>query len=199
MPVHPRACGEHRCPAEYLIPDAGSSPRLRGTPSVALADVLRPRFIPAACGEHSPTGPYCTALYGSSPRLRGTRAACVFLPVPLRFIPAPAGNTSAESTTVMVSPVHPRACGEHAFVNSTRDSSSGSSPRLRGTLLLLTGASGVSRFIPAPAGNTDGIDPGRPVVAVHPRACGEHQVVQVARGRRGGSSPRLRGTHSRRR
>ena len=51
---------------------------------------------------------------------------------------------------------------------------SGSSPRMRGTRL-------------EQAGNIPGF-------AVHPRACGEHDVVAAHIRNVGGSSPRMRGT-----
>jgi len=51
-------------------------------------------------------------------------------------------------------PVHPRACGEHQRLASDLLASLGSSPRLRGTQILKMGGTGISRFIPAPAGNT---------------------------------------------
>ena len=65
---------------------------------------------------------------------------------------------------------------------------------MRGTLLL-QGLSFLSvRFIPAHAGNTAIARATRRLVAVHPRACGEHRrsccrVMPIS-----GSSPRMRGT-----
>ena len=73
--------------------------------------------------------------------------------------------------------------------------SSGSSPRMRGTLHYQDRAGIVNRFIPAHAGNSfllAGADTTEPV---HPRACGE-LVQPVQTGRHViGSSPRMRGTH----
>ncbi len=51
LPVHPRACGEHRRSNGDASAQCGSSPRLRGT-LVSMA--LRPpgvRFIPAPAGN----------------------------------------------------------------------------------------------------------------------------------------------------
>jgi len=50
--------------------------------------------------------------------------------------------------------VHPRACGEHSQTALLKAVRSGSSPRLRGTPLPAFAYTFVSRFIPAPAGNT---------------------------------------------
>ena len=70
----------------------------------------------------------------------------------------------------------------------------GSSPRLRGTQDLANLQWSVSRFIPAPAGNTKFVGGHAGYVPVHPRACGEHAKRQVQRRDGAGSSPRLRGT-----
>ena len=104
-----------------------------------------------------------------------------------------------------VDPVHPRACGERP--NRQRHgtpsprvrtvpfiSSSGSSPRVRGTVLRLGplyfhprgGDRAVpGRFIPARAGNGQLVDE-HAAATVHPRACGERPG-----GVRLGSSPRV--------
>ena len=73
----------------------------------------------------------------------------------IRFIPAPAENTCMQTNQRPVMPVHPRTCGEHIDGDTIR------------TLL--------TRFIPAPAGNT--------------------RIARVDRSHvRLGSSPHLRGT-----
>jgi hypothetical protein len=51
-------------------------------------------------------------------------------------------------------PVHPRACGEHITIPFPLGADFGSSPRLRGTRFFSFFSFRVSRFIPAPAGNT---------------------------------------------
>ena len=111
----------------------GSSPRLRGTLLPLLVLVLLRRFIPApagntvlwwllmspsavhprACGEHLATGFCFLGRGGSSPRLRGTRRMAHTGLSAFRFIPAPAGNTFSQGRPWLLSPVHPRACGEH--------------------------------------------------------------------------------------
>ncbi len=58
------------------------------------------------------------------------------------------------------------------------------------------GAAG-SRFIPAHAGNTPSTSAGWRTGSVHPRACGEHSRPTRIRSVTRGSSPRMRGTHSR--
>ena len=54
----------------------------------------------------------------------------------------------------------------------------------------------VTRFIPAPAGNTIEQFWQCGARSVHPRACGEHNRVVAGYHTRGGSSPRLRGTQA---
>ena len=153
---------------------AGSSPRLRGTRDSGARSPHFERFIPApagntlvqgnlitlwtvhprACGEHLRLAIWIMQVIGSSPRLRGTP---LDLPVKdriFRFIPAPAGNTYQKICRGKFAPVHPRACGEHIVFSGQGEFRSGSSPRLRGTLLIFFRFWYIHRFIPAPAGNT---------------------------------------------
>ena len=131
MPVHPRACGEHRYPEESCDLFDGSSPRLRGTHWIRIDRIGNDRFIPApagntvsnrwraftlpvhprACGEHSVRSDTGSPQCGSSPRLRGTREPPGFEHHFCRFIPAPAGNTCSGRSMPRRISVHPRACG----------------------------------------------------------------------------------------
>ena len=70
----------------------------------------------------------------------------------------------------------------------------GSSPRLRGTVLLPKSDQSMQRFIPAPAGNRQLQCYYSWAVPVHPRACGEQVNYQQPYAVMRGSSPRLRGT-----
>ena len=153
---------------------------------------------PRACGEHPRRRYGHDARRGSSPRLRGTLADCKCIVEHRRFIPAPAGNTRPSVAATGQSSVHPRACGEHVAYTVTFLSAHGSSPRLRGTQPDQRDRPASLRFIPAPAGNTwqsfyAGLWPW-----VHPRACGEHGYRDWRRFIYRGSSPRLRGTRTRR-
>ena len=49
--VHPRACGEHQATLSMSVSPAGSSPRLRGTPSCSLRGRVPTWFIPAPAGN----------------------------------------------------------------------------------------------------------------------------------------------------
>ena len=136
---------------------------------------------------------------GSSPRLRGTGFSASALSPDHRFIPAPAGNSSSAVATSSRSPVHPRACGEQRRTSRASRTSSGSSPRLRGTVGGVVPVALEVRFIPAPAGNSGHVPRSKALEPVHPRACGEQGARQRLHSATVGSSPRLRGTGENRR
>ena len=214
MSVHPRACGEHEKKSCAVLYECGSSPRLRGTSDSASRKPFFCRFIPApagnipvvlllrpgttvhprACGEHVPLLWSSHQEGGSSPRLRGTSPRQRDYPRHRRFIPAPAGNMTIRCTNGSPAAVHPRACGEHSVVGCEGLGRCGSSPRLRGTSLRAPRCLALSRFIPAPAGNMPAPLSSPAIVAVHPRACGEHDMACYEDASVVGSSPRLRGT-----
>ena len=93
----------------------------------------------------------------------------------------------------MLSPVHPRGCGEYCVCASSASAFCGSSPRVRGIRHLAHESPANPRFIPAGAGNTLS-SPSSPIHApVHPRGCGEYPHWRVPRTPTTGSSPRVRG------
>ena len=75
----------------------------------------------------------------------------------------------------------------------------GSSPRVRGTPKEDVMKTGISRFIPACAGNAPCPGAERQRDAVHPRVCGEREDSAAMKKALTGSSPRVRGTRPRRR
>ena len=195
--------------------DAGSSPRVRGTPAELAGSAYEVRFIPACAGNSkSPVAP-TDAAGGSSPRVRGTRVLATRLFCVHRFIPACAGNSGRRPAIAKASAVHPRVCGElEVFALRPRDQA-GSSPRVRGTPPPNGLGRAPERFIPACAGNSCAALSAASWTTVHPRVCGEltasrgreaHQGRFIpacagnSRRRRhhhqpnGGSSPRVRGT-----
>ena len=171
---HPRACGEHWLPCQFVAPSVGSSPRLRGTHELewgvgidggiipALAGNTDPlhtgygdcRDHPRACGEHRRCRCRSWPCPGSSPRLRGTLAARPSMPIANGIIPALAGNTPCGTRAWRRAWDHPRACGEHGDSQTSQSGFLGSSPRLRGTLDGVGVATGLLGIIPALAGNT---------------------------------------------
>ena len=171
--VHPRACGERSGSSCVVTRSCGSSPRLRGTDRRPRRLPGQRRFIPApagngardctgfgflpvhprACGERGTIEAECDQCGGSSPRLRGTVVRIQCMATAIRFIPAPAGNGSTRPSIIAPLTVHPRACGERSIITRRRTLATGSSPRLRGTGVLVELRTLQIRFIPAPAGN----------------------------------------------
>ena len=191
----------------------GSSPRLRGPVGFQLGHREALRIIPApagtgpaadplpkvfpdhprACGDRRRWRGSTSAGGGSSPRLRGPVQAAEVLDYVCRIIPAPAGTGSRSGSMTILSPDHPRACGDRWLSSSTGTFSSGSSPRLRGPERHRTARPAAHRIIPAPAG-TGPLRPERARGGTdHPRACGDRMEELSGQEVRGGSSPRLRG------
>ena len=149
---------------------------------------------PRVCGEHNGSLNAEPMWNGSSPRMRGTPRVRSLPDRRHRFIPAYAGNTHVRSRGRAAPSVHPRVCGEHYIRMASICSTSGSSPRMRGTLLVVVRFAEIERFIPAYAGNTRDKAWRYSLSAVHPRVCGEHARKIKRKARRMGSSPRMRGT-----
>ena len=192
----------------------GSSPRVRGTAAQRRRELGDGRFIPACagnrfefffdtqiypvhprvCGEQGFIQPRREMFPGSSPRVRGTVIRKRESVSDTRFIPACAGNSRPIRVKKYRGTVHPRVCGEQSFRSAEACSTSGSSPRVRGTALLRVPDDSGCRFIPACAGNRQVLTLGRFAPAVHPRVCGEqrsgHWITDIGIG----SSPRVRGT-----
>ena len=196
QPVHPRGCGEH---GENNNPDGaarGSSPRARGTRRGRRRRQRRAAVHPRERGEHGMPWERSHTDRGSSPRARGTRdEAAPGLPG-TRFIPTSAGNTFRPTTRNTAGPVHPRERGEHPGPVPVPPSITGSSPRARGTLRLLTIFCTRPRFIPASAGNTSVPTSKTAAWSVHPRERGEHLFGLGVFAQGVGSSPRARGTRA---
>jgi len=212
--VHPRGCGEQTLSCVLGRTAAGSSPRVRGTASFCTPKKEAHRFIPAGAGNRRSSSPrngqmpvhprgcgeqiaYRAAekpTRGSSPRVRGTDDNMARAADMGRFIPAGAGNSPVSQIACSAFAVHPRGCGEQKLERAERVNAAGSSPRVRGTVTPAPPALAAWRFIPAGAGNrcrrSCRLYPG----AVHPRGCGEQTTITRQCRRRGGSSPRVRGT-----
>ena len=212
---HPRVCGEHVRNSIVSWCSSGSSPRMRGTLSGRTVISARPGIIPAyagntlrwrhgscrcrdhprVCGEHLTSCVMVVSSMGSSPRMRGTLVVAELLGHESGIIPAYAGNTWNRQRQASPCWDHPRVCGEHAVLNSDALPFTGSSPRMRGTLLHHALALASGGIIPAYAGNTCETCEGSSDGGDHPRVCGEHGCNLYHRGGLPGSSPRMRGTH----
>ena len=128
VPVHPRACGELKSERYFYDAEAGSSPRVRGTPA---------RCSKGRAGVGSAGGELIGSEavgVGSSPRVRGTPSWGRTRKAGQRFIPARAGNSPTPPPRSLRIQVHPRACGELVGFRLLTVAGRGSSPRVRGTL-----------------------------------------------------------------
>ena len=171
---HPRACGAHpSCPAQRCLA-RGSSPRMRGSLAARKALVAVMGIIPAhagltpppsrpqkdpwdhprACGAHYDRPAFEPLLRGSSPRMRGSRKFVRDDPTRFGIIPAHAGLTNICISWHRDSRDHPRACGAHCHDNGIYNGSSGSSPRMRGSLNSKSLRLAQLGIIPAHAGLT---------------------------------------------
>ena len=150
---HPRVCGEHCLIVLTILIGWGSSPRVRGTLTVATSTPLLQGIIPACagntidlgrgwvdvgdhprvCGEHPSSIAFSVCGMGSSPRVRGTRNVQKLAMHDVGIIPACAGNTVNVIIQAQTTGDHPRVCGEHVVDYLAVFIKLGSSPRVRGT------------------------------------------------------------------
>ena len=130
--------------------------------------------------------------------MRGTLLQLPDIPSNGGIIPAYAGNTFCEKTPENTTRDHPRVCGEHLLPVVTSPFCPGSSPRMRGTLMIWAMAILSRGIIPAYAGNTRWGNWLYQMTRDHPRVCGEHLIRKLCRISGRGSSPRMRGTRVRR-
>ena len=171
---HPRGCGEHLSRGKNVYPAIGSSPRMLGTPYLPIPLDIVKGIIPAdagntwprqttgpvigdhprGCGEHRLNPSWLSATIGSSPRMRGTLGVWHEVDPEQWIIPADAGNTMRFTGFTRYDLDHPRGCGEHCARRGDCCGCQGSSPRMRGTLLLRVLGDQRRGIIPADAGNT---------------------------------------------
>ncbi len=155
------------------------------------------RVHPHACGEHRPYTLIVRQSGGSSPRMWGTPYLCKVNLILSRFIPTHVGNTGDPAALSQMRSVHPHACGEHIVVSRIFSSTTGSSPRMWGTLTVAGYSSQLHRFIPTHVGNTVVYRMVFISITVHPHACGEHEYITPDPRSVPGSSPRMWGTRIR--
>ena len=212
-PDHPRACGANCHWCVHTLTASGSSPRVRGKLYEDGVSCITNRIIPAragqtsrtqghrrsapdhprACGANSIRGSKVQLPAGSSPRVRGKPATGRGQFEPHRIIPARAGQTSRSNGRLWRASDHPRACGANAALIMKTAYRGGSSPRVRGKLVVDELLVVRVRIIPARAGQTDGhgIEPWSR--SDHPRACGANSLASFLLLSFDGSSPRVRG------
>ena len=92
---------------------------------------------------------------------------------------------------------HPRGCGAHSATWPRVSHDMGSSPRVRGSPLVLTAAYNHHGIIPAGAGLTLAMRLAVCANRDHPRGCGAHRDAWDSPSIVKGSSPRVRGSRGR--
>ena len=196
-PDHPRACGANLASRRFHNGLSGSSPRVRGKPSLRPSMIRGFRIIPAragqtrpvslvglpapdhprACGANMVWSSSFRSLAGSSPRVRGKQETQLRPRYWGRIIPARAGQTQRRVRRSGHSADHPRACGANQVDVAPFEPVPGSSPRVRGKRERGQRRRGRIRIIPARAGQTGGGAHRVGRGADHPRACGANTCV----------------------
>ena len=152
---------------------------------------------PRACGDNESWFVGRREYLGSPPRVRGQFGAALQLNRDSRFTPARAGTILLGLPQSPTHPVHPRACGDNAWVQFHDEGPSGSPPRVRGQFLAGAGERASDRFTPARAGTIAHSADDLCLVPVHPRACGDNGSSGAVSHQVDGSPPRVRGQFKR--
>ena len=168
-------CGEHIRITPARSSNRGSSPHVRGTLVAWRRLVERIGIIPACAGN---TLVFWCLSRGSSPHVRGTLQISDIQWSAEGIIPACAGNTVHDVFSFACLRDHPRMCGEHHTTRAASAVDSGSSPHVRGTLIVNDFRPHVTGIIPACAGNTRKSGSTISQNWDHPRMCGEHVGAQ---------------------
>ena len=148
---------------------------------------------PRIRGEHRSTAGTTASRRGSSPHTRGAPGWRLALVLGVGIIPAYAGSTRPTKSSRSAPMDHPRIRGEHAARRAESSPLTGSSPHTRGARSEVLEAVAAARIIPAYAGSTGSISPGRRRCKDHPRIRGEHDPRRRGSPAAGGSSPHTRG------
>ena len=175
--------------------DHGLIPACAGKTFTAEALLRRSPAHPRVCGENTQVGILSSLSMGSSPRVRGKRYFCVDENISPGLIPACAGKTKLLRKPRNWLRAHPRVCGENARRLRQGLAYPGSSPRVRGKLVMKVKHDSLSGLIPACAGKTLSAMNVERATTAHPRVCGENGIRQRLRCPCMGSSPRVRGKH----
>ena len=192
--VHPRVCGEARCPSTDPETARGPSPRVRGSRGVSCSCVSLSWVHPRVCGEAVSAGGASSSSSGPSPRVRGSRPRSGQGGGIRGSIPACAGKPPPGLGSFHPTRVHPRVCGEAVSGRPSHCSRNGPSPRVRGSRICRPHSAHRMRSIPACAGKPRRMHGRRATPRVHPRVCGEARLAALRRRDVGGPSPRVRGS-----
>ena len=191
--AHPRECGDHAFIQEVYTPHGGSSPRVRGPLGAQLGFACGCGLIPASAGTTRSVCGCNDWVSGSSPRVRGPQDQCSALSECYGLIPASAGTTRHANRLGQPYTAHPRECGDHVSSPLRCANARGSSPRVRGPLLVPLFMLDTPGLIPASAGTTSRMPIMMSLSRAHPRECGDHVGYVGGWPNLVGSSPRVRG------
>ena len=131
---------------------------------------------PRSCGANHVVIGFHDVLCGSSPLVRGQPATDNVAAGDVRIIPARAGPTYITVDFDRASTDHPRSCGANVLSRLRWRGHFGSSPLVRGQLVLQLQRQRHARIIPARAGPTFLRGCKYPIYADHPRSCGANPV-----------------------
>ena len=193
LPVHPHACGDNvPIPIPHLEGD-GSPPRVWGQRWWRRSPPPPPPVHPHACGDNFQAATYASQVAGSPPRVWGQLdAGGDFHPAP-RFTPTRVGTTVQRPRHVVVSSVHPHACGDNPSMRLLISSTPGSPPRVWGQRRRAVRQRLHVRFTPTRVGTTAATRRRRMMLSVHPHACGDNRSLPAASTAQSGSPPRVWG------
>ena len=187
-------CGENSRNRSRERDSVGSSPRVRGKPSISEKSGVGGGLIPACagktgplrrkyrhsgahprvCGENKNRSPNTSPHMGSSPRVRGKLAPTTGETLGYGLIPACAGKTPLFPGKPWQHRAHPRVCGENVEFDARESDEEGSSPRVRGKHREGRFSPSLLGLIPACAGKTTLGKDSRKCSWAHPRVCGEN-------------------------
>ena len=165
-------CGEQIQSTARPLCRGGSPPRVRGTAAATAGWVERRGITPACagnsalselsratqedhprvCGEQLIYVAHSAGPPGSPPRVRGTVGCANAGSSFWRITPACAGNSAQRADGKRPVEDHPRVCGEQIALSPAPSDSSGSPPRVRGTVSFGFGLDSDSRITPRVCG-----------------------------------------------
>ena len=173
---------------------AGIIPAGAGLTGISKLPMWQIRDHPRGCGAHRVAKSGMAVLTGSSPRVRGSRELVAYFLYGSGIIPAGAGLTWTAIRGAACAKDHPRGCGAHSSPIGCTILFMGSSPRVRGSLLMHISSRMPRGIIPAGAGLTWTAIRGAACAKDHPRGCGAHLCRTTRLSSAAGSSPRVRGS-----
>ena len=113
---------------------AGIIPAGAGLTGISKLPMWQIRDHPRGCRAHTYDANTSARVWGSSPRVRGSLWHEEARTLLVGIIPAGAGLTSTSRKRRFATGDHPRGCGAHLTTAAGAAISTGSSPRVRGSL-----------------------------------------------------------------